>query len=478
MGLANMAFISRRIQVKKPVWRIVWQDKRKGDGRAGRREADCLKGDHADALEALKKEKYQHEAVPKAITQLINGATTQRQRNQLLLAYEALERQSNQQAIEARLEEVRFELEAGLVDLMKGHLASLREKQRKPGDGKRGTKAKKTNDAYALAFGYFRQYLNEKSLGSMTCGSLQPRHLTEFADWLETVEGRKTKQQLSDATYNQVIRSLKAFLRAVGSELNGVRYFRRPLPVLLSSFRTRATGDMKEPRHFSAAEIQRLLKRAWDLDHETVLEVKRSKKKLNNQERFQMATERTAIFPWLVLLLLTGARPHELADLRWRDFDAERGMLILTSTKLKRRRSAKGRRLVLNDVRWPISPILIQLLKAWGEGANSEDFILEADPRMKTRAVPRRAWRRLAEGTEPRIRAYDARASWVTWMVGQGHPQPIVALLAGHRPDVQSEHYLTLPVDANQAPDLETAMGVTDILRKALEEAVKNREKT
>ncbi len=54
----------------------------------------------------------------------------------------------------------------------------------------------------------------------------------------------------------------------------------------------------------------------------------------------------------------------------------------------------------------------------------------------------------------------------------------IVALLAGHRPDVQSEHYLTLPVDANQAPDLETAMGVTDILRKALEEAVKNREKT
>lgn len=473
-----MAFVTRRKRGKSVVWRIVWQDKRKGDGRKGRKEVDCSNGQHREALAALKKEKYPHKETPEAITQLTNGAKTQRQRAQLLAAYEALERLCSREAIEARLEEVRFQFEASLVDLMNQHLASLRKKQRKPGDGKRGTRAKKTNDAYALAFGYFKKYLAESNLGSITCGSLQPRHLTAFGNWLETVAGSKTKQQLSDATFNQVVRSMRSFLRSVGSELDGVRYFRRPLPVLLASLRTRTTGDMKEPRHFSAAEIQRLLNRAWELDHETILEVKRSKRKLKNEERFKMATERTAIFPWLVLLLLTGARPHELADLRWKDFDAERGMLILTSTKLKRRRSAKGRRLVLNDVRWPISPTLIQLLKAWGEGANSEDFILEADPRMKTRAVPRRAWRRLAEGTEPRIRAYDARASWVTWMVGQGHPQPIVALLAGHRPDVQSEHYLTLPVDANQAADLETAMGVTDILKKALEDAVKNREKT
>ncbi|MBX3472876.1 MAG: tyrosine-type recombinase/integrase [Planctomycetes bacterium] len=473
-----MAFLFKRSNTKNAPWRIVWQDARKGAGRRGRREANCVNGDHAEALQALKQAQHANSPMPAAATNLINGATTKRERIQLLVAYEALERQCTQQSLEASLDEVRFDFDFSLDALMDRYLEGLRGRQSESRDRPFGSKARKTNDAYELAFVYFKRFLRHEDLGSLPCGRLQPHILSKFGAWLEAAKGRRTKKPVSDATFNQVMRSMRAFLRAVGSEADGVRYFRRPLNLLLAALKTRPSGDVKEPRHFSAPTIQDLLNRAWKLDQDRSIEVTRSKRQLGNTEQFSMATLRTPIFPWLALLLLTGARPHELADLKWGDYDPDRGMLMLTSTKLKRRRSAKGRRLVLNDKRWPISPTLIALLNAWGKGADQSAYILPADARTKVRTVPRRSWRRLAEDTSPRIRPYDLRANWVTWMVGQGHPQPIVALLAGHRPDVQSEHYLTLPVDAAKAADLESAMGITGILQMALEAASKDCEKS
>ncbi len=466
-----MAFLIDRKTPSGTRWKVVWQDARKGRGRSGRRESDCIGGDHVEAFVAAKWTPLQRAALAK-------GAATQRARQNLLVAYQDLEQACYQQAMDAELQDVRVDFELPFTALVEQFKTQLKTQQRQGESKPPGSKAKKTVEAYKLALDHLTRFLQSQNLGSMACGNLQSKQLADFCTAFSTSPSRATGRPVSPATFNQVVRSLKAFLRSVGSESSGVRYFKKPLIALLSALKTVPGGSAKEPCHFNANFIQKFCLRALKLDEEELIVVDRTKRNTKKAEQFEMATHRTPIFPWLVMLLLTGARPHELAQLRWRDIDFDRGLLLLYSNKLTRRDLAKSRRLALTDSRWPISPTLMLLLKAWSGGKKPDEFVLVGDPRMKTRAGPRRAWRRLAKGVEPKVTRYDLRANWVTWMIGQGHPQPIVALLAGHRPDVQSEHYLTLPVETTRAADLESAMGITDILKGVLEAAGSGAKKT
>ncbi|MFT4116594.1 tyrosine-type recombinase/integrase [Bradyrhizobium sp.] len=144
------------------------------------------------------------------------------------------------------------------------------------------------------------------------------------------------------------------------------------------------------------------------------------------------------------LLLFTGCRLREILGLRWREYDASRGLLFLSDSKT-------GQKTVV------LSAPAIEILDALprigvyviaGESAGAKDETPRADLNRPWRAVRKRA------GIED-VRIHDLRHSFASVGAGSDLGLPIIGRLLGHSQPSTTQRYAHVAVDpAKRAADL------------------------
>jgi len=147
--------------------------------------------------------------------------------------------------------------------------------------------------------------------------------------------------------------------------------------------------------------------------------------------RKQAADRVTVISPHtaaaLRLLIFTGSRLREILNLRWDQFDGERGLLLMPKHKTSRTTGAKV--VVLNA---PALSILNELPRIGahviaGEAAGTKDEKPRADLKRPWEAVRREA--KLDD-----LRIHDLRHNYGGFGAGGGYGLPIIGSLLGHSP--------------------------------------------
>ncbi|MBN8944939.1 MAG: site-specific integrase [Rhizobiales bacterium] len=143
----------------------------------------------------------------------------------------------------------------------------------------------------------------------------------------------------------------------------------------------------------------------------------------------------------LRLLLLTGARLREILDLRWREVDLERGLLLLPDSKTGRKT------IVLSDAALAVIRSLIPsngLSAAEREGGYVIKGLIEGKPRADLKkpwaAIQRHAQ---LEG----VRLHDLRHTFASIGAGASLGLPIVGKLLGHSQPQTTARYAHLDAD-------------------------------
>lgn len=154
----------------------------------------------------------------------------------------------------------------------------------------------------------------------------------------------------------------------------------------------------------------------------------------------------------LRLLVLTGMRKSEVLNLRWRDIDRERGLVMLEDSKTGRQTR-------------PLTSAVVELIDAatrmegnpyvcWG--------LREGRPLVGLQA----AWSRIraAAGLED-VRVHDLRHSFASVAAGHGTGLYIIGKLLGHADQATTQRYAHLDADPVQAAAETTAASVAARLR-------------
>ena len=146
----------------------------------------------------------------------------------------------------------------------------------------------------------------------------------------------------------------------------------------------------------------------------------------------------------LRLLLFTGSRLREILDLRWKEYDASRGLLFLPDSKT-------GQKTVVLSA--PAIAILDAMPRVGayviaGESAGTKDEKPRADLKRPWGAVRKRA------GIED-VRIHDLRHSFASVGAGSDLGLPIIGRLLGHTQASTTQRYAHIAVNpAKRAADL------------------------
>jgi integrase len=145
---------------------------------------------------------------------------------------------------------------------------------------------------------------------------------------------------------------------------------------------------------------------------------------------------RTKVSPYataaLRLLLLTGCRLREILNLRWEEFDRERGMLLLPDSKT-------GRKPVI------LSSAAIAVL----EGIpHAGDYVIAGLRPKKARRDLKRPWEAIRHraGLGP-IRLHDLRHTFAATGAGSNLGLPVIGKLLGHRRAETTSRYAHVAAD-------------------------------
>jgi integrase len=145
---------------------------------------------------------------------------------------------------------------------------------------------------------------------------------------------------------------------------------------------------------------------------------------------------RTKVSPYataaLRLLLLTGCRLREILNLRWEEFDRERGMLLLPDSKT-------GRKPVI------LSSAAIAVLEGIPRAG---DYVISGLRPEKARRDLKRPWeairQRAALGP---IRLHDLRHTFAATGAGSNLGLPVIGKLLGHRRAETTSRYAHIAAD-------------------------------
>jgi integrase len=146
----------------------------------------------------------------------------------------------------------------------------------------------------------------------------------------------------------------------------------------------------------------------------------------------------------LRLPLFTGCRLRETLNLRWSEFDADRGLLFLPDSKT-------GQKTVVLSA--PAIALLEELPRVGvyviaGESAGTKEETPRADLNRPWRAIRKRA------GIED-ARIHDLRHSFASIGAGAGLGLPIIGNLLGHTQPSTTQRYAHVAVDpAKRAADI------------------------
>ncbi|KRQ03095.1 tyrosine-type recombinase/integrase [Bradyrhizobium manausense] len=204
--------------------------------------------------------------------------------------------------------------------------------------------------------------------------------------------------------------------------------------------------ERQRQRYLTEEELQRLgdaLREAETTGLPQVVdEAKKSKHARKPENRFVKIDQHAAAA--LRLLLFTGSRLREILDLRWKEYDAGRGLLFLPDSKT-------GQKTVVLSA--PAIAILdalprVGLYVIAGESAGAKDETPRADLNRPWRAVRKRA------GIED-VRIHDLRHSFASVGAGSDLGLPIIGRLLGHTQASTTQRYAHIAVHpAKRAADL------------------------
>ena len=146
------------------------------------------------------------------------------------------------------------------------------------------------------------------------------------------------------------------------------------------------------------------------------------------------ASESPDVILALRLILLTGARHHEVLSLRWMDVNLERRTLTLSDSK------TGERDLVL-------AAPAIELLKRAARHETSPWLFPGRNPRNHRESLTT-PWRRLrTTASIPDVHIHDLRHTYASTAVGLGLGLPVLAGLLGHTQLATTERYAHLDLD-------------------------------
>jgi len=132
------------------------------------------------------------------------------------------------------------------------------------------------------------------------------------------------------------------------------------------------------------------------------------------------------------LLIFTGCRMREILNLRWREVDLERGILLLPDSKT-------GRKTVI------LASAAIDVLRSLERVGGY--VILGADP-SAPRADLNRPWARIRKYAEIEdVRLHDLRHTFASVGAGSGLGLPIIGKLLGHASVATTQRYAHLADD-------------------------------
>lgn len=132
------------------------------------------------------------------------------------------------------------------------------------------------------------------------------------------------------------------------------------------------------------------------------------------------------------LLLFTGCRLREILQLRWREVDVERGLLLLPDSKT-------GRKVIVLNA--PALQVLTEVPRLG-------DFVILGDDPKKPRADLQKPWELIKRhaGLEG-VRIHDLRHTHASIGAGAGLGLPIIGRLLGHKHTETTARYAHLDAD-------------------------------
>jgi integrase len=309
--------------------------------------------------------------------------------------------------------------------------------------------------------------------GISVINELRPEHLSGFKASLLRARkqrvirsGRRGEHGPSDKQYSAV--SLNTYFRALKVFLNAERRLGRTPRVDRDAISDRLRSERTErprPRFLRPPQVRKLLEAALRHDRAT-FRLTRAEKDGNlpvgSTPRFP------PVAPFVLTCLLGGFRLSEALVLRWQNFDAEAGEIILPASAVK----TKQERSV--DLR--VSPSLTLLFTALrlrstgpyilgGKEPLSADFAKAARERLvQTFEAPAFGWQ-------------DLRRTCSTVLCNaQGIYQAAAPFLAakrcGHSVVISEKHYAGLLRDLpREARTIEAALGIEDLAAEIVREA-------
>jgi len=199
---------------------------------------------------------------------------------------------------------------------------------------------------------------------------------------------------------------------------------------------------------------------SWAVDQEiiTVNPVARVKKLPQNQtQRFLSEAEAARlldtmtkmeaecvlqpVYPDCVrVLLLTGARRSEIAELAWEEVDLGRGLLSLAPDRHKAGGSAGTKHIVLNA---PAAAIIASRPRS-----GSKVFPAPTDPDQGCNASLAKAWQRIRQRADlPGLRLHDLRHSYASFGAAGGASLVLIGKALGHSQSQTTQRYVHLAND-------------------------------
>ncbi|MDF1666355.1 MAG: phage integrase SAM-like domain-containing protein, partial [Planctomycetota bacterium] len=392
-----MAFLNKHGQKG---WQIVWNDRTKGRGKKGRRTVNCSRGNHEEAIKIGRLSAGQRSA-------LANGATNRDQRASLLRCYTFLELSKAQEAVTAGGYGRGARHSTGLVSLIEKYL-KMREAlgELRESAGERKGKSPKTVEIDRAAIKKLKKWLKESGNLEIEAGELSKSLFEEFRLWLMKLPHERAKNRvISTVSVNKHLRSIRGCINYLADDQGNRPYFRVETKALLKGLRTEKE-EQKVPACYKPKELSAFLKELILHDAGGKVTVKDKK---NNREYLMTPRTTTELVPWFLLFALTGCRLSDAETLKWSAIDFDSGSITWAANKTYRER-----RLMLNDSKNTVCPILLDLLREWRKKRPNDVYVLKGNSRKKTPVFPKLPWEGVRAVLDLDITPKKLRSNWVS----------------------------------------------------------------
>ena len=454
-----MAFFFEDNRRGKTILRLCWDDATKGQGKAGRRRVNVLGSDHTDAMDAA-------QLSPKERAALALGATNKKLRAQLLRCYESLENLRKQEAAAAGGFGQGPRYDSGVVELLDARIVQVKDEAKiRVARGGRAGKSPSTAREYEATVRKFKAFLQLGGRSGLKTGDLDVEALRAFFRWLSTkpMDKAGAKKPMAPASVNKHRRILKALLGHFLDEGQRRPYFRLTAKAFRTAFRAQAE-EVDAPERYEPVELVGFLEAAAALDARGKKPLTRTRR--GKVESYEKGHNYSPVMPWAIVLMMTGCRRHVAAGLRWDDVNLGDGALTFRPSK-----TGRARLCPLVDASTRVSPLTLEILRAWRKADPEAEYVLPCRSRGKAKrhpVFPKLPWKEAAEASETTIHPQGLRSNWVSYMAALGRPLSTIALMAGHGPLVLERHYLSFARQHLAGESLDDAMGVKLALGQAL----------